>query len=134
MAVSGLDDHGHVIDIYLNRGDGTFSHRTATGGDGPSRLAVADLNGDGNPDLVLANNSYGDQGTTVGVLLGVGDGTFGPEARYTVGAGIFGVAVADFDGDGLPDLVAGRATRDEVAYHVDFLRTTAVGSSGSCTM
>ena len=126
-ASEGLDDHGNVIDVYLNRGDGTFRHRTAIGGDGPSRLAVADLNGDGRPDLVLANNSYGDQGTTVGVLLGAGDGTFGPETQYTVGPGVFGVVAADLDGDGRLDLVAGRATRDEVAYHVDFLRNRGAG-------
>ena len=126
-ASEGLDEHGHVIDVYLNRGDGTFRHRMATGGDGPSRLIVADVNSDGCPDLVVANNSYIDQGTTVGVLMGVGNGTFGPETRYTVGPGVFGVAAADLDGDGLIDLVAGRATRDEVAYHVDFLKNRGAG-------
>jgi hypothetical protein len=126
-ASEGLDEHGHVIDVYLNRGDGTFRHQMVTGGDGPSRLTVADVNGDGHPDLVVANNSYIDQGTTVGVLMGVGNGTFGAETRYTVGLGVFGIAAADLDGDGRIDLVAGRATRDEVAYHVDFLKNRGAG-------
>jgi hypothetical protein len=35
---------------------------------------------------------------------GAGDGTFGPEARYLVGAGPVALAAADFNGDGAPDL------------------------------
>ena len=46
--------------------------RPTPSGTVPTRVAVADLNGDGKPDLVVAN--YGDN--NVSVLLGNGDGTF----------------------------------------------------------
>ena len=44
-------------------------------------MAVADLNGDGNPDIIVANS--GDD--TVSVLLGNGDGTFQPQQTFPVG-------------------------------------------------
>ena len=64
-------------------------------------MAVGDVNGDGKPDLVVAN--YGDN--SVSVLLGNGDGTFLPRPAYATGSSPFAVAVADVNGDGKPDLV-----------------------------
>jgi hypothetical protein len=63
-------------------------------------VAVGDFNGDGKPDLAVANwNS-----NSVSVLLGNGDGSF--QAAQDFGAGISpeSVAVGDFNGDGKPDL------------------------------
>lgn len=74
-------------------------------------VAVADLNADGKPDLVVAN-----QGTnTVAVLLGNGDGTFQPPLTYDPG-GVHpsSVAVADLDGDGRPDLVVATAGNGDI--------------------
>src|SRR5438876_8540180 len=47
-------------------------------GENPASVAVGDLNGDGRPDLVTANESS----FTVSVLLGYGDGTFQTKADY----------------------------------------------------
>ena len=70
------------------------------------------MNGDGKPDLVVANCSSSSSdcsggGGTVGVLLGNGDGTF--QTAVTFGSGgntPFWVAVEDLNGDGKPDIVA----------------------------
>src|SRR6266496_6715311 len=77
-----------------------------SGGGSPDSVVVADLNGDGKPDLAAANSGL----STVDVLLGNGDGTF--QAAISYGSGgvnewpEFGsVAAADVNGDGRIDLV-----------------------------
>ena len=79
-----------------------------SGGNWADSVAVADVNGDGKPDLVVAN--YCASGScangTVGVLLGNGDGTFQSAVTYgSGGTDAYSVAVADVNGDGKPDLL-----------------------------
>jgi hypothetical protein len=74
-------------------------------GTAPLGITSADLNGDGIPDLVVANS--GD--TTVSVLLGNGDGTFSPAVNYFSGSAPDHIVVADFNGDGIPDLAVTNA-------------------------
>ena len=61
---------------------------------------IIDLNGDGIPDLVVANQFS----SNVSVMLGVGDGTFSPAANYPCDAFASAVAVGDFDHDGHEDV------------------------------
>ena len=69
-------------------------------------IAAADLDGDGHPDLALAN----EVDNTVSVLLGRGDGTFHGRVDYATGEIPFDVTVGDFTGDGLPDLLTANLT------------------------
>ena len=90
--------------LMLSQSNPIFAPAVAYGSGGLEALSVAvgDFNGDGKPDLVVLN---GDS-TTVGVLLGNGDGTFQAVVTYGSG-GVYpqSVAVADVNGDGKPDLV-----------------------------
>ena len=97
--------------VQLGNGDGSFqgAHFYNGGGFNGGTVAVADLNGDGNPDVITANNCANNdcRGSTVGILLGLGDGNlrkvqiYGHPGGYSPNQ----VAVADVNGDGLPDLV-----------------------------
>ena len=102
-----------TVGVLLGNGDGTFQTAVTYGSGGyyADSVAVADVNGDGKPDLVVANacasSSNCANGGSVGVLLGNGDGTF--QAAVTYGSGgqyePDSVAVADVNGDGKPDLL-----------------------------
>ena len=96
------------IGVLFGQPGGTFSAATAysSGGVDPTSLAIGDLNGDGRPDLVVANSgdTMGIAGN-VAVLLGQPGGTFASPLVLTSG-GICPtwVGIADFDGDGRPDV------------------------------
>ena len=64
--------------------------------------ALGDFNGDGKPDLAVANNST----SNISVLLGNGDGTFGVKTDYDVGQFAYGVVITDLNSDGKLDIVA----------------------------
>src|SRR5262245_7120277 len=59
-------------------GDALFGPNSDFFAYSPFSVAIGDLNGDGKPDVAVANIDYG----TASVLLGNGDGTFGPPTHY----------------------------------------------------
>lgn len=93
--------------IWFGSGGGKFltsaKHRANPVVLTPSRnfyqVAVADLNGDGIPDLILSD------GYILSVQFGAGDGTFGAETHYLAGQGLNTISVADVNHDGKLDLV-----------------------------
>jgi uncharacterized repeat protein (TIGR01451 family) len=98
-----LDYSNGSVYILLGKGDGTFQAPVPYNvGGAPTALAMADFNGDGIADLVTANYN-----NSMGVLPGIGDGTFGSLVTY-VGSGLAGpisIATGDFNGDGKVDVV-----------------------------
>jgi hypothetical protein len=102
-----------TINVMLGNGDGTFTPgatNLAAGLD-PEYMVTGDFNGDGAPDLAVANNTCwnGAPGAScsVSVLLGNGDGTFVPAAAFVTSSALGedeGLGVGDFNGDGVADL------------------------------
>ena len=70
------------------------------------------MNGDGKPDLVVANRCYSN---TVSVLLGNGNGTFQAQQTFATGTSPCSVAVGDVNGDGKPDLVVANDVSNTVS-------------------
>jgi hypothetical protein len=91
-----------TVTVLLGNGDGTFTPTpvSPTTGALPWSITVADLNGDGIPDLVTPNVSTND----ITVLLGNGDGTFAAPLTFAAGSHPEYAAVGDFTGTGIPDL------------------------------
>jgi hypothetical protein len=75
-------------------------------------VAVADLTGNGVPDIV-ATNTFQDY--RVSVLLGNGDGSFQPAATYLTGDNPVGVRIADVNGDGIPDIITNNVGANTVS-------------------
>jgi len=95
-----------TVSVLMGLGDGSFQAAEHFGvAEEPFSVEISDIDNDLVPELVTT--SFRGDGGDVSVLIGEGDGTF--EEAMPVETGErpdFGAAVADFDGDGNPDIVA----------------------------
>jgi len=85
-------------------------------GQSPFAIAVGDFNHDGKLDLAVANTCCPDGG--VAILLGNGDGTFGPPVNYTAGVAPTSIVAADFNHDGILDLAVANSLSTYVSIFI----------------
>ena len=110
------NNNQETVGIFLGNGNGTFTAGNRYSGlFGVNNIGISDLDGDGNPDLIVGfsdPNGFGPasgSGSYVYFLLGRGDGTFAGSVAYDTPTGGLSVgppfALADFNGDNIPDIV-----------------------------
>jgi hypothetical protein len=94
------------VDVLLGKGDGTFEPAVSypVGLPGPHDVAIGLYDADNIPDLAVANYAEGWWPGTVSILLGNGDGTFGPAQDFPAGTNPVGLNQGDFNNDGEIDL------------------------------
>ncbi len=116
------------ISVWLGKGDGTFVwNANYAVGVTPAHALLYDLNLDGNLDLLVTNTS----GNSVLVMLGNGNGTFrtATGSPFAAGTSPVGLAVGEFNGDGLVDL----AVTNSATGKVVIMLGTGLAAFGSPT-
>lgn len=112
--IAGPPPHAGAVKVWLQRPDAPGQFRTALRyavGPDPSVLRVADLDGDGVPDLLaMSSHNSAVEGTPlvdeVSLLRGdpANRGRFLAATTLHAGARLADIAIGDLDGDGLPDI------------------------------
>ena len=92
------------ISVILGRGDGSFqpAQMFDSGSSGLMGIAVSDVNGDGNLDVMVVH-LRGD----AGILTGNGDGTLQVAELFSTSILPSSVMAADLNNDGKPDMLVG---------------------------
>jgi subtilisin family serine protease len=151
VAVGDLDEDGcadtvttgasSLVLIFKGNCDGSFqsfpNEIIVGGGEAPVSLAMSDMNGDGHLDVVTAGGSFGvgsifgqEATNLVTVLLGDGKGNFSLPKVYRNQPSMFGLALADLNGDGRPDVIAASQDDDSVAVLLNDTHGGLQGPSG----
>lgn len=107
------------VSILLGSGNGTFTQAANSPfavGNLPVAIATGDLNVDGHPDLAIVNQAD----STLSVFLGRGDGTFTAATNSPLATGQTptAVTIADFNGDGIPDMAVTDPLTDSISVYL----------------
>lgn len=123
------------VSIYFSNvqlGQGSFVSESTISVPNPEKVITADFNHDGHPDVAVLTTDG-----KVYVALNTGSGSFAAPVSYSLGSTITSatdIAAADFNGDGLPDLVAVGDTSTTTPGAAVVLMNQGAGVFGSATV
>ena len=125
------NDYSNTVSVFRNTStSGSFSFAPKvdfTTGGAPQGVAICDVDGDGKPDMVVTNYNS----NTVSVFRNtstsgsITTSSFAPEVNFATGPEAYGLAIADMDGDGKPDIVVTNFGSNTVSV---FRNTSTSGS------
>lgn len=107
VAVNAVGNNISILKNMSSPGTFAFTRADFTTGINPKGIAIGDLNGDGRPDIVISNFNSGNA-STISVFRNTSSGgaiSFAPRQDYASGNGSLGIAIADMNADGKPDII-----------------------------
>ena len=122
-----------TVSVYLNTSTtgGAISFASdvdfATG-NFPEGMAIGDLDGDGKPDMIVANNTD----NTLSLLRNTstpGNLSFAPQLTVNSGYAAYDIALGDFDGDGKPDIAVVDQYNNTISIHRNISTPGAIAVS-----
>lgn len=117
VATTGWD--GKVA-VLLNAGNGAFGSKTEySAGGWHFSVALADIDGDGNNDIIVPDAGFYNDVGRLGVLRGLGNGTFEQAVFQDTWFGATGVSTADLNEDGRIDVAV--ATQGNLDTQEDYI-------------
>ncbi len=121
----GNHNIGNSLFVLLGNGNGTFQSPVAYVSDIPSDPHLADVNGDGVPDIIAGGS------TGALVYIGNGDGTFQPYQEPTIGgfALTYAVNAGDYNNKGNADLIGTDADTPRAAVSLSQVTQTSTASA-----
>ena len=124
------------LSVLPGKGDGTFRAPITSGSSGPEQTntLLGDVTGEGITDAVVTLVTGGENFSSSDLVVEQGDGKghFSEVQRVFVDTNILGAVLADFNGDGRPDLAAdGRGGTDGGRGGLHVLIDNPSGSLGS---
>lgn len=113
--IAALNTDASTITLFFGEGDLLFGNRTMLPTNaGPQDIALADLDGNGTLDVIVAE-SFADTDGAVAVRLGNGDGTFQEPRSFQAGNTPTAIAVGDMNGDAFLDIVVSNSRSGDVS-------------------
>ncbi len=105
MDLAEVDFNNHLVYIFTNTSAGVGSvdfnlSDSLITGTNPLNVAIADIDQDQLPDIVVLNST----GSSISVFLNTGSGTFSAKQDFAIPSTPFDLVIGDMDGDGVVDI------------------------------
>jgi hypothetical protein len=123
-------NHGtNTVSVFRNTStaSGSFSYAAKvdyTTGTLPWSVTIGDLDGDGKPELAIANRGSNTVSVFQNTSTGSGNVSYAAKADFATGINPQSVAIGDFDKDGKPDLAVDNSNSNTLSV----FRNTSTGS------